>query len=99
MTASPVAGLTTAHEDAQALVAAVEEVVLGRRPAVELTVAAVIAGGHVLVEDVPGSGKTTLARALAHALGGSFRRIQGTADLMPADITGSAVWEPSHGLS
>jgi MoxR-like ATPase len=97
VTASPVAGLSTAHEDARALVTAVEEVVLGRRPAVELTVAAVIAGGHVLVEDVPGSGKTTLARALAHALGGSFRRIQGTADLMPADITGSAVWEPSRG--
>jgi MoxR-like ATPase len=97
VTASPVSGPSTAHEEARALVAAVEEVVLGRRPAVELTVAAVIAGGHVLVEDVPGSGKTTLARALAHALGGSFRRIQGTADLMPADITGSAVWEPARG--
>ncbi|HTW21788.1 MAG TPA: MoxR family ATPase [Mycobacteriales bacterium] len=97
MTASPVARDSSAHEDARALVAAVEEVVVGRRAAVELTVAAVIAGGHVLVEDVPGSGKTTLARALAHALGGSFRRIQGTADLMPADITGSAVWDPAHG--
>jgi MoxR-like ATPase len=97
VTASPVAGLSTAHDDACALVSAVEEVVLGRGPAVELTVAAVISGGHVLVEDVPGSGKTTLARALAHALGGTFRRIQGTADLMPADITGSAVWEPAHG--
>jgi MoxR-like ATPase len=95
VTASPVAGLSTAHDDARALVSAVEEVVLGRRPAVELTVAAVISGGHVLVEDVPGSGKTTLARALAHVLGGTFRRIQGTADLMPADITGSAVWEPA----
>ena len=97
VTASPVAGLPGAHEDARALVMAVEEVVLGRRPAVELTVAAVLAGGHVLVEDVPGSGKTTMARALAHALGGTFRRIQGTADLMPADITGSAVWEPARG--
>jgi MoxR-like ATPase len=92
-----VAGPSGAHEHARALVAAVEEVVLGRPAAVELAVAAVIAGGHVLIEDVPGSGKTTLARALAHALGGSFRRIQGTADLMPADITGSAVWEPAHG--
>jgi MoxR-like ATPase len=87
----------TATDHARALVAAVEQVVIGRRRAVELTVAAVIAGGHVLIEDVPGSGKTTLARALAHALGGSFRRVQGTADLMPADITGSAVWEPTRG--
>jgi len=97
VTASPVARDTGAHDDARALVAAVEEVVIGRRAAVELTIAAVIAGGHVLIEDVPGSGKTTLARALAHALGGSFRRIQGTADLMPADITGSAVWDPARG--
>jgi MoxR-like ATPase len=86
----------SAHEQAQALVNAVERVVLGRRAAVELTIAAVIAGGHVLIEDVPGSGKTTLARALAQSLGGSFRRIQATADLMPADITGSAVWEPAR---
>jgi MoxR-like ATPase len=97
VTASPEAALPSAHDHAQALVNAVEQVVLGRRGAVELTVAAVIAGGHVLIEDVPGSGKTTLARALAHALGGSFCRIQGTADLMPADITGSAVWEPTRG--
>lgn len=97
MTASPWAAPLSAHEQAQALISAVEQVVLGRRAAVELTVAAVISGGHVLIEDVPGSGKTTLARALAHALGGSFRRIQATADLMPADITGSAVWEPSRG--
>ena len=96
MTASPVAAPESAHEQAQALVNAVERVVLGRRGAVELTVAAVISGGHVLIEDVPGSGKTTMARALAQALGGSFRRVQATADLMPADITGSSVWEPSR---
>ena len=97
MTASPLAAPPeSAHEQAQALVAAVEQVVLGRRAAVELTVAAVIAGGHVLIEDVPGSGKTTMARALAQALGGTFRRVQATADLMPADITGSSVWEPAR---
>jgi MoxR-like ATPase len=78
------------------LVANVEHVVHGRRAAVELVIGAVLAGGHVLVEDVPGSGKTTLARAVARSLGGSFRRIQGTADLRPADITGSGVWEPEH---
>ena len=78
------------------LVSNVEQVVHGRRRAVEVVVGAVLAGGHVLVEDVPGSGKTTLARAVAKSLGGSFRRIQGTADLLPADITGSGVWEPER---
>ncbi len=78
------------------LVANVELVVHGRRAQVELVVCAVLAGGHVLVEDVPGSGKTTLARAVARSLGGTFRRVQGTADLLPADITGSGVWEPQQ---
>lgn len=79
-----------------ALVTAVNSVMLGRPAAVELALAAVISGGHVLLEDAPGTGKTTLARALANALGGTFRRVQGTADLLPADITGSAVWQPAH---
>lgn len=78
------------------LVANVERVVHGRRAAVETVVCAVLAGGHVLVEDVPGSGKTTLARAVARSLGGEFRRVQGTADLLPADITGSGVWDPER---
>jgi MoxR-like ATPase len=81
---------------AASLVTGVEQVVHGRRRAVELVVCAVLSGGHVLVEDVPGSGKTTLARALAACLGGDFRRVQGTADLLPADITGSGVWEPDR---
>jgi MoxR-like ATPase len=79
---------------ARRLVAGVERVVRGRREEVELVVAAVLAGGHVLLEDVPGTGKTTLARALARTLGGGFARIQATADLLPADITGSSVWDP-----
>ncbi len=78
------------------LVSNVEQVVHGRRRAVEVVVGAVLAGGHVLVEDVPGSGKTTLARAVARSLGGSFRRIQGTADLLPSDIIGSGVWDPER---
>jgi len=85
-----------AADEARALVDAVEQVVRGRRAAVELVLSAVLAGGHVLIEDVPGSGKTTLARTVAHALGGTFRRVQGTADLLPADITGSAVWNPAE---
>ncbi len=78
------------------LVAGVERVVHGRHAQVSLIACAVLAGGHVLVEDVPGSGKTTLARAFARTLGGEFRRIQGTADLLPGDITGSGVWEPDR---
>lgn len=89
---------TTLSRDAAAAVASrlvtgVEQVVHGRRRAVELVTCAVLAGGHVLLEDVPGSGKTTLAKALARTLGGDFRRVQGTADLLPGDITGSGVWE------
>ena len=64
---------------------------------VDLVVVAVLAGGHVLIEDLPGAGKTTLARAVAAAVGGSFRRVQGTADLLPGDVTGSAVWRPDTG--
>jgi MoxR-like ATPase len=65
-----------------------------------LVACALLAGGHVLVEDVPGSGKTTLARAFARSVGGAFRRIQATADLLPGDITGSSVWEPDrHGFA
>ncbi|HEY5336492.1 MAG TPA: AAA family ATPase, partial [Mycobacteriales bacterium] len=77
----------------QDLVAGVERTVLGRTAAVRLLVVAALAGGHVLVEDLPGTGKTTLAKALATTLGGTFGRIQGTADLLPADITGGGVWD------
>ncbi len=79
---------------ARGIVENVERVMRGRRDVVELLTAAVIAGGHVLLEDTPGAGKTTLAKALARTLGGSFRRIQGTADLLPTDVTGAAVWRP-----
>lgn len=81
------------------LLANVERVVHGRRPAVELVACGLLAGGHVLLQDVPGSGKTTLARAFARSVGGTFRRIQATADLLPGDITGSSIWEPDkHGF-
>jgi MoxR-like ATPase len=63
---------------------------------IELLGVAALAGGHVLIEDVPGTGKTTLARALARTIGGRFQRVQATADLMPADLTGSAVWDPGE---
>jgi MoxR-like ATPase len=75
------------------LITSVESVVRGRGQAVEQVVVALLAGGHVLIEDLPGTGKTTLARSLARSVAGSFQRIQGTADLLPADITGSSVFE------
>jgi MoxR-like ATPase len=84
-----------AEDAATRLIANVEHVVHGRRAAVELVVAGLMAGGHVLVQDVPGSGKTTLAHAVARSVGGDFRRIQCTADLLPGDITGSAMWNPA----
>jgi MoxR-like ATPase len=62
-----------------------------------MALAAIVAGGHVLIEDVPGLGKTMLARALAASVGLSFRRIQFTADLMPSDIVGGPVYNPKDG--
>jgi len=64
---------------------------LGKREQIELAVICLLADGHLLLEDKPGLGKTTLANALADAFGGAYRRVQGTPDLMPADITGSVV--------
>jgi len=85
-----------AQATAARLVANVERVVRGQRRVVELVVTAFLSGGHVLVEDSPGMGKTTLARAVARSVGGTFQRVQATADLMPADVTGSSVWDPGE---
>ena len=76
---------------------AVETVVRGKRPVVDLVLVAMFAGGHVLLEDVPGTGKTTLARAMAGALGGLSRRVQFTPDLLPSDVTGTSVYDPRGG--
>ncbi len=71
----------------------VEQALRGKRSAVELAVAAVVGRGHLLVEDVPGVGKTTLAQALARSLALSFSRIQFTSDLLPSDIVGAQVFD------
>ena len=79
------------------LIHALEGVLLGKPETVELLVMALLADGHVLVEDVPGTGKTTLAKALAAAIGADFARIQFTPDLLPSDITGSENYLSSTG--
>jgi len=79
------------------LVQEVETVFHGKREVVRLALAALLARGHVLFEDVPGVGKTTLSHALAKALGLGFRRIQFTADLLPSDVLGVSVFDPRSG--
>ena len=76
------------------LIAEVERVFHGKEDVVRLAVAALLARGHILFEDVPGVGKTTLARALGTALGLSFRRIQFTSDLLPSDVLGVSIFNP-----
>lgn len=72
----------------------VESVMLGKQEMIRQTLIALLAGGHVLLEDVPGVGKTMLAGAFARTVGGEFKRIQFTSDMMPADVTGGLVLEP-----
>ncbi|MBP6096122.1 MAG: AAA family ATPase [Methyloversatilis sp.] len=83
--------------DPRAVVDAASNLILGKRSRLELALTCLISGGHLLIEDVPGTGKTTLAHVLARLLGLDFRRVQFTSDLLPADILGVSVFERETG--
>jgi MoxR-like ATPase len=85
------------HEVVRRIITNVESAVLGKHQTVKLSVVALLAGGHVLVEDAPGLGKTSLARALSKSLGCGFVRMQFTPDLLPSDILGASVYRPATG--
>ena len=79
------------------LLAAIEQVLIGKRAEAEPTVIGLAAGGHLLIEDVPGVGKTMLAKSLARATGCTFKRIQFTPDLLPSDVTGVSIYNQRTG--
>jgi MoxR-like ATPase len=79
------------------IVSNVETVIQGKRDAIELLVLAMVSEGHVLIEDVPGVGKTQLAKSLARSIDGEFHRIQFTPDLLPSDVTGVSIWDRNAG--
>ena len=89
------------HEEFAARVQRMQDnlakVIKGKSDAIRLLLVAMLSGGHALLEDVPGTGKTTLAKSLAKSIDGLFRRVQFTPDLLPADITGSSFYNPKDG--
>lgn len=91
-----VSSVAEVAEMGAAIVDEVEKAIVGKRAAIELVLAGWLADGHVILEDLPGLAKTLLARSLSHATGVDMARVQFTPDLMPADVTGSSIWDPSQ---
>jgi len=84
--------MTAVQEFSNRLIANIEQVIVGKRPTVDLAVISLLCQGHLLIEDVPGVGKTMLARSLARSLGITFSRIQFTPDMLPSDVTGVSIY-------
>lgn len=84
------------HQTITPIIDTLNEVLLGKSHQIQLSMACLLAGGHLLIEDLPGTGKTTLSYALAKVLGLEFKRIQFTSDLLPADILGSSIYDNQH---
>ena len=89
-------GAATFEEQFDALVINVERVIQGKRDVIQMALACLVADGHLLIEDVPGVGKTMLAKAIARSIDGSWHRIQFTPDLLPSDVTGVSVWNRAN---
>jgi len=83
------------QELGQRVIANIEQVIIGKREVIEHTLIALLCGGHVLFEDIPGVGKTTLAKAVARSFDCEYKRIQFTPDLLPADVTGTSIYDQS----
>ena len=82
------------NEQIEKIIRNIEKVMIGKREIAELSIVSLLAGGHVLLEDVPGVGKTMMVRALSKSLGTSFKRIQFTPDLLPSDVIGVSIYNP-----
>lgn len=82
------------NEQIEKIIRNIEKVMIGKREIAELSIVSLLAGGHVLLEDVPGVGKTMMVRALSKSLGASFKRIQFTPDLLPSDVIGVSIYNP-----